>query len=145
MSNDEIATYLGYKGYTIMKENLTIEEQELIRKELTVKPFVPKTSLSQPTPFPIYRESKKKMYIPRFYGQEYYGEPEETRILDTPKLNINFKGELRDFQKPIVNKYIQEAKKKWRWIIRNTLWCRKNSYGIKYNFTIKSKNTCYRS
>ena len=111
MSNDEIATYLGYKGYTIMKENLTIEEQELIRKELTVKPFVPKTSLSQPTPFPIYRESKKKMYIPRFYGQEYYGEPEETRILDTPKLNINFKGELRDFQKPIVNKYIQEAKK----------------------------------
>ena len=83
MSNDEIATYLGYKGYTIMKENLTIEEQELIRKELTVKPFVPKTSLSQPTPFPIYRESKKKMYIPRFYGQEYYGEPEETRILDT--------------------------------------------------------------
>ena len=33
------------------------------------------------------------------------------RILDTPKLNINFKGELRDFQKPIVNKYIQE--KKW--------------------------------
>ena len=111
MSNDEIATYLGYKGYTIMKENLTIEEQELIRKELTVKPFVPKTSLSQPTPFPIYRESKKKMYIPRFYGQEYYGEPEETRILDTPKLNIHFKGELRDFQKPIVNKYIQEAKK----------------------------------
>ena len=111
MSDNEIATYLGYKGYTIMKENLTVEEQELIRKELTVKPFVPKTSLSQPTPFPIYRESKKKMYIPRFYGQEHYGEPEERRILDTPQLNINFKGELRDFQKPIVSKYIEEAKK----------------------------------
>ena len=61
MSDDEIATYLGYKGYTIKKENLSVEEQELIRKELTVKPFVPKSSLSQPTPFPIYRESQKKM------------------------------------------------------------------------------------
>jgi len=111
MSDNEIATYLGYKGYTIMKENLTVEEQELIRKELTVKPFVPKTSLSQPMPFPIYRESQKKMYIPRFYGQEHYGDPEERRILDTPKLDIHFKGELRDFQKPIVSKYIEEAKK----------------------------------
>ena len=51
------------------------------------------------------------MYIPRFYGQEHYGDPEERRILDTPKLDINFKGELRDFQKPIVSKYIEEAKK----------------------------------
>lgn len=111
MSDDEIATYLGYKGYTIKKENLSVEEQELIRKELTVKPFVPKSSLSQPTPFPIYRESQKKMYIPRFYGQENYGTPEICKIQDTPQLNINFKGDLRDFQKPIVKKYIDEAKK----------------------------------
>ena len=42
----DVATYLGNKGYTIYKKNLEIEEQELIRKELTVKAFVPKSSIS---------------------------------------------------------------------------------------------------
>ncbi len=40
--DEEIATYLGPKGYSIKKEHITIQEQELIRKELTVKAFVPK-------------------------------------------------------------------------------------------------------
>lgn len=39
---NEIATYLGPKGYTILKEYLDIDDINLIRKELTVKPFVPK-------------------------------------------------------------------------------------------------------
>ena len=43
MSND-FATYLGNKGYTIYKENLEIQEQELIRKELSISPYVPKNS-----------------------------------------------------------------------------------------------------
>ena len=57
INSDEIGTYLGKKGYTI-KEFLSVQEQDLIRKELTVKPFVPKTSLQKPSSFPIYRESK---------------------------------------------------------------------------------------
>ena len=44
----DVATYLGNKGYTIYKKNLEIEEQELIRKELTVSPYVPKNSLQKP-------------------------------------------------------------------------------------------------
>ena len=56
--------YLGAKGYSIFKECLTIEEQELIRRELTVKAFVPKSCINQPNPFPVYRESKKNsMYL----------------------------------------------------------------------------------
>ena len=109
---DEIATYLGPKGYSIKKENITIQEQELIRKELTVKAFVPKTSISQPTPFPIYRESPNKIYVPRYYGLKTYGEPDAIKIKDGDDINISFAGDLRPFQKPIVKKYVKSAKSK---------------------------------
>ena len=111
MDND-IATYLGPKGYSIKKENITIQEQELIRKELTVKAFVPKSSISQPTPFPIYRESPNKMYVPRFYGVNTYGEPDAIKISDGIDIDVEFEGILRDFQKPIVKKYVKSAKTK---------------------------------
>lgn len=104
------STYLGSKGYSIYKECLTIQEQECIRKELMVKAFVPKSCMNQPTPFPIYRESPLKMYVPRFYGLENYGEPDENRLSEGKDINLNFKGGLRDIQKPIVKKYLKHAK-----------------------------------
>ena len=61
MSDDDIATYIGWNGYTIYKENISVQEQQMLRKELNVKPFVPKSSLTKPQPFPVYRESKNKM------------------------------------------------------------------------------------
>ena len=112
MDNDEVATYLGPKGYSIKKANISIPEQELIRKELMVKAFAPKSSISQPTPFPIYRESPKKLYVPRFYGINTYGEPDDITISNGEDIDIEFKGELRDFQKPIVKKYLKVAKTK---------------------------------
>ena len=59
--------YLGQKGYTIYKKNLSVEQQEEVRRDLMAKPFVPKNSMVKPASFPIYRESKQKFYIPRFY------------------------------------------------------------------------------
>ena len=104
--DDDIATYLGYKGYTIKKENISIEEQQLLRKELNVKPFVPKSSLIKPQPFPIYRESQNKMYVPRFYGIETYGEPDVDIIDDGNLIDLNFNGELREKQKTVVDKFM---------------------------------------
>jgi superfamily II DNA or RNA helicase len=109
--DDDIAIYFGQKGYTIYKENLEIKEQELIRKELTVSPYVPKNSLQKPTSFPIYRESPKKMYLPKYYGYKEYGDPDEIRLKDGEDINTSFNGELRDFQKPIVKTYLESAKK----------------------------------
>ena len=109
--NDDIAVYFGQKGYTIYKENLDIQEQELIRKELTVSPYVPKNSLQKPSSFPIYRESPKKMYLPKYYGYKEYGEPEEIRLKDGDDISISFNGELRDFQKPIIDTYLKAAHK----------------------------------
>ena len=110
--DEEIATYLVYKGYSIKKENISIQEQQLLRKELNVKPFVPKSSLIKPQPFPVYRESKNKLYVPRFYGMDTYGDP-DTIIIDRGKdINLEFKGELRPQQKPIATKFLTHVKKK---------------------------------
>ena len=109
--NNETAIYFGQKGYTIYKENLEIKEQELIRKELTVSPYVPKNSLQKPSSFQIYRESPKKMYLPKYYGYGEYGEPDEIRLTSGDDIDIAFNGELRDFQNPIVNTYLENAKK----------------------------------
>ena len=109
---EEYATYLGKKGYTIFKENLEIKEQELIRKELTISPYVPKNSLQKPISFPIYRESPKKFYVPRYYGIETYGDAEKDMLNEGDDINIHFKGELRDFQKPIVSAYMKAAHEK---------------------------------
>jgi superfamily II DNA or RNA helicase len=110
MSDDDIATYVGYKGYTIYKNNISVEEQQMLRRDLNVKPFVPKSSLIKPQAFPVYRESKKKIYTPRFYGLEVYGEADEMRIEDGKKINLTFKGELRPKQKPVVEKYMKHIK-----------------------------------
>ena len=107
----ESATYLGQKGYTIVKEYMDVKEQMQLREDLMMKPYVPKSSLAKPSLFPAYRESKKKFYIPKFYGIENYGEPEEVRLCEGEKINLKFKGELREHQKPIVEKFIKHVKK----------------------------------
>ncbi len=108
----EEGTYLGAKGYTIYKESLTIEEQILIREELTVKANVPKNLGIKSEAFPIYRESKNKFYIPRYYGIDEYGYPNEVKIGMGEEINIKFNGELREFQKPVVQKYMESIDEK---------------------------------
>ena len=40
MENTKINTYLGQKGYTIPKNELSIEKQKQLRNDLTIKPFI---------------------------------------------------------------------------------------------------------
>ncbi len=109
--SEDIATYIGFRGYTINKDFIDEEELKVIRKELTVKPYVPKTSLAKPESFFIFRESKKRMYLPKFYGIENYGEPEKMTISDGEPIDLKFNGSLRDTQMPVVDKYMKHAKK----------------------------------
>ena len=101
-------TYLGQKGYTIPKKNLTLDEINKIKQDLTVKAFLPNT-LIKTEPFPIYRESVGKMYVPRFYGENNYGIANSTKLVNYTPININFNGDLRDYQVDIVNKYISHV------------------------------------
>ena len=104
-------SYLGNRGYTIKKESLEDSEIKLIKKELCMSPFVPKTSPGTRTIFPIYRESTNKIYLPRFYGFENYGEPDKNLLSNGKDIDVKFKGSLRDYQKNIVNQWFTKTEK----------------------------------
>ena len=103
-------TYLGDKGYTIIKEFMDEKEQHWIREQLTPKPHVPGSPI-QPPSFKVYRESAKKLYIPRCFGIKHYGTPDENRIPKGDPINLSFKGDLRDYQKNIVSTYLKSSPK----------------------------------
>lgn len=108
---DTPTVYLGKKGYSIVKKDISEEECVQIRKDLTVKPFAPPNSIQQPKSFSIYRESPKKLYVPRFYGIERYGYPSRSELSSGEDIDITFAGSLRDYQKNIIDAYLSETKK----------------------------------
>ena len=103
-----VSTYLGAKGYTIYKECLDGKEQRVLKDELNVRPFIPKAPI-QPPPYPVFRESATKYYLPRYYGLKNYGEAEENRLPPGEDIALTFGGDLRDYQKHIVEVYKQSA------------------------------------
>ena len=106
-------TYLGQKGYSIYKNTLSVKEAVYIREELMVKPYVPKSPI-QPEPFPIYRESNNKFYVPRIFGINNFGIPNEMRISQGDPIDIKFNGKLLDTpernQVNVVNKFMNHIK-----------------------------------
>ena len=103
-------TYLGKRGYCIYKDKISISEQGTIRDDLMVAPYIPK-SPAPPIKFPIYRESMYKLYVPRFYGNSVYGEPEAIKLDQPEKSNMKFIGELRPYQNNIVSSYHKNLEK----------------------------------
>ena len=101
--------YLGKKGYSILKSNLSTKEQLYIRDELSVKAYLPKSPV-QPEPFTIYRESPNKFYLPRYFGQDTFGDFSENKLPQGDDIDIEFTGDLREYQINIVNKYINFVK-----------------------------------
>ena len=98
--------FIGKRGYSLYKDKLTSKQINKIKKDCMVKPFIPKSNIQIFTPtFPIYRESKLRLYVPRYYGIEHYGDV-ENNISKGDKINIEFNGKLRDYQTNIVKKYV---------------------------------------
>ena len=98
-------SYLGKKGYTLFKSELTSGQLKKIRQDLTVKPF---SSHSNEPSYPVYRESEKKMYLPRYYGIEEFGAV-ESRVGLGQTIDVPFTGQLFDYQIEITRKFIQSA------------------------------------
>jgi len=109
--NKNLNTYLGNKGYTISKSELGLEQIERIKKELTVKPYVPGSPANNSqVSFPVYRESASKIYMPHYYGIEKFGPPKEIRVSAGQDIALEFNGQLRDYQAPVVEKFVQYVK-----------------------------------
>lgn len=102
-------TYLGQKGYSIYKNTLSLKECVFIRDELMAKPYIPKSPVESEA-FPIYKESPQKFYMPRVFGINHFGEPNEIKINNYEKINIIFNGSLRYDQQVVVDKYINTIK-----------------------------------
>lgn len=103
-------SYIGNKGYTIFKSNYSVKELQQIRDELTVKPHSSHNTYVKS--FPIYRESDKKLYIPRYYGLNKYKDVTvENKLSKGIDINLKFKGLLYEYQHNIINKYIKHVTK----------------------------------
>jgi superfamily II DNA or RNA helicase len=108
-----INSYLGQKGYTILKSELTIEQQKKIRNDLTIKPYVGGAmgGATNQVTYPAYRESDKKFYVPHHYGAETFGPPKKCAISEGDDIDLEFNGVLRDYQEPVVKKFIEVVTK----------------------------------
>ena len=103
---------LSRKGYVIDKSAYPGRLINEIKEELTVKPrlnpdFMPKELV----PYPVYRESNAKLYLPRYYGLEKLGAAKETSfpdLYDRPRLSTNIT--LRDYQIPVVEESMNKLK-----------------------------------
>ena len=104
-------SYLGQKGYTISKKDLTVDQQYFIRKELSIKPFVQGSPAAQTSTFPAYRESSNKFYLPRYFGEEHFGPFVSSKISEGVSIDIPFVADLRDAQKPVTKTYLDHVLK----------------------------------
>lgn len=98
-------TYVGPKGYTVLKSELTETQIGQIKELLTVKPFTPGISLVGSTSFPAYRESTQKIYMPRFFGVEHFGPAKHVKTPEGDDIDVAFSGTLRDYQIEVVEAY----------------------------------------
>ena len=102
-------TYLGQKGYTILKNELSIEEEKQIRNDLTITPFSLKNYAPKKS-FSVYRESKNKFYLPQFYGTKHFGIPKKYVISEGDNIDLEFTGKLRENQEIVVETYMNHIK-----------------------------------
>ena len=103
-------SYLGNKGYTIFKHELTIQQQLELKNLLTITPFVLGSPIQNNIEsFPSYRESNNKIYIPIYFGLQHFGLPIQYKIFPGETIHLQFQGQLRDYQIPIVNTFLEHV------------------------------------
>lgn len=106
-------SHLGKKGYTIPKEYLHPDDLKFLYKDLFVKPVVAGATYGVASPeetaFPVYRENDKKIYLPRFYGQERYGLPSKTDVEPGLDIDLEFSKSIRDYQENIIGVYTKHV------------------------------------
>jgi len=91
-------SYIGKRGYILIKKEWPITTLNNIKQELTVKPYTCPDFGEQEDPFPVYSENSQKMYIPKYYGLEKFGKPDEIRVPPGDDINLTFSGQLRQHQ-----------------------------------------------
>jgi superfamily II DNA or RNA helicase len=104
------STYLGKKGYTILKSEISPEVENDLKTKLTVIPATGAAAAfgGPVVSYPVYRESINKYYIPRYFGIEYFGVPKEYNLSEGQDINIPFHGSMREAQIPVIDAFMQK-------------------------------------
>ena len=90
---------LSNKGYIILKDSYSEKQIKDIKKDLNVVPYSPyQSKFSEPPSFPVYQESIRKLYLPRYWALENLGKPKQYTINEGTNINIKFNGSLRPVQ-----------------------------------------------
>jgi superfamily II DNA or RNA helicase len=100
-----LSTYLGPKGYTILKSELTPAQIQSVKDTLTIRPCTPGMVMPTTASFPAYRESGQKLYVPRYFGSAHFGPVKQSKISEGDDIDVPFAGTLRDYQEEVVKAY----------------------------------------
>ena len=106
-----IKTILTRRGYTIIKQHFGFRDIHKSKKLLTVTPFVNENIGIKPNPFPVYLESINKLYMPRYFGLQQFGEPDKIKLNKSIGINLEFNGSLREKQMPAINSFLKSCEK----------------------------------
>ena len=132
-------TYLGNKGYTILKNELSIKHQLRLKEMLIVKPYVPGSPVQVQKTFPSYRESDKKIYVPRYFGEEIFGSAKTIKITEGYDIDLEFQGTLRENQVPVVDKFLIHVREGGGGLLELPCGFGKTSIGLNLVSRLKKK------
>ena len=106
-STVEKKNYVSKQGYVVYK-NITNENLvKKIKRDLEVSPkSCPGYGNDEPDTYKVYRENSSKLYIPIHYGLKHGGSIDKKLPFVPKKINLKFVSGLRDYQKDIVDTYM---------------------------------------
>ena len=110
MTDTKNKNYMSKRGYVLRKKFLTKQQITQIRADMTVKPHTNSDYGKEEEPFKIYQENESKLYLPKFYGIEFSGKPEENLIPPGKDIDISFNLNLKEEQKIPAEKTIKAYK-----------------------------------
>jgi len=97
-------TELSPRGYSLLLKSLPSHFLENIKRDLYVKPLENPNFPGNTQGFPVYRLSKSKIYVPRYYGITNYNEPKVNKFTEIDTIEVPFVGNLREIQQTTVDK-----------------------------------------
>ena len=104
---------LTINGYSILKSSVDNDVLAKVKEELTMKPkvnFDMGIKKDNDNTFILYKETEKRLYIPRYYGFNKFGLPNVSKLTGGSDINVEFNGKLREYQLEPVNKFLEAAK-----------------------------------
>lgn len=109
-------SYLSKRGYVIRKDSISDKELKFLKTTLIARPLQDDKYTffnKQDNSFPIYIETKNKIYIPKMFGINRYGFPEGLMPNYTGikwDKEIKFTGNLYPIQEQAVSQLVNELK-----------------------------------